>query len=370
MYYNFTTGALSDYPLIIRKKKNQNPIWHVYYSHTDVRMTTSIFSPKLKNYYSFISTDGTLWCPSAGLKLLKLDKESLLPVDSAFYCDNNKPSAGSGFYLHNQFYVISQFDQGFMGSGIVKRRSLLRRIDTNMVMLNQKVILDTSISFNAYVIHESINDKNIILNGQYDKVNESYNPMLIKLDSLGNEIWRKHYYHRSTNQCSIKGVLIGLHPYDNGYIGLFNFNFASCNTNNLGYYYGHPIMVKMDKECNIIKEVQYTCNGDTTLEFNSSLLDGNYRAAFLDFLIKTNEGNYATVLSGKSCDISYWNTDKNYIVILDTNLNIIHRSPSLGKITGTSWQNFLHTPTFSQQKIVLFICAVQYNLIQIMPIPI
>jgi hypothetical protein len=316
--------------LIFKKNATNNSTFKVYYADPQTTMCSMAFNSNLNHYYAFISTDGTVGCGSAGLKALKIDKTNLAIVDSAFFCDPIKPSAGPGFFIHNHFYVTSRFAQGFpapLPPNYSKNRNLIRKIDTNLVMLNEQLIGDTSVTFGTYFLREAI-DTGIIMN----TLNETeYCPMLIKLDTMGIEQWRKRYYTTPQTGCgtSSPNGIVGLQNYKNGYIALFNAsNTGGCSS----YFYTQSIVAKLDKNGDLVKEVQYTVAGDTTLEFYSNLTNYTKRTKFYNILIKTNDGHFASVISERE---KYgFNQHENYMVVLDTNLNIIHRSPPLGSLSG------------------------------------
>lgn len=261
---------------------------------------------------------------------MKLDKSNLSVSDSVFFCDPTKPSSGIGYYMYNHFYTHSAYDQYYpppLPVNYIKRWNLIRRIDTNLVMLNEQILGDTSQIFWIYNMREGC-DGGIMVNA----INETKGcSMLMKLDTIGAELWRKNYYEYSTTTgCSIgsgNGIM-GLQNFQNGYIALFNLGFGCPSS-----YQGSSIIAKIDKNGNLVKEMQYSSNGDTLLEFNSNINNYQHRAFFKNILIKTLDGNFASVISEK--ERYGWATPKNYIVILDTNLNIIHRSPELGEINNS-----------------------------------
>lgn len=326
MSFNF-----QQYPFIFEKNASNLTSLNVYYSSTQTRLESIHFNKLLKTGYAFISTDGTIGCGSAGLKVLKINKTNLAALDSAFFCDPTKPSSGSGYYINHHFYTFSAYSQYYpppLPFNYTKRKNLIRCIDTNLVLLNEQIIGDTSVTFGTYFLKEAI-DTGIIMN----TINETeYCPMLIKLDTMGIEQWRKTYYTTPQTGCgtSSPNGIVGLQNYQNGYIALFNAsNTGGCSS----YYYSSSIIAKLDKHGNMVKEMQYSSNGDSTLEFNSNLNNYQHRAFFKNILIKTIDGNFASVISEKQ---RYgWGTTKNYIIVMDTNLNIIHRSAELGEINNS-----------------------------------
>jgi hypothetical protein len=311
-------------PLIFKKNVSSGFNYKIYSANQDTRLNSMIIDKQLKNYYAFITTDITTGCTSAGLKVLKLDKNNLSSVDSMYFCDSLKPSGGAGYFFYNHFYVNSFYGEYYQTYS--KTRNLVRRIDTNLVLKNEEIIGDTSVTFGTYCLRQGCDD-GIIMN----TLNQTEGcPMLIKLDTLGTELWRKNYYTtQQTGGCNTSyGGIMGLQNYQNGYIALFN----ASNGGMCSYFYSQSIMAKLDKNGNLIKEVQYTTAGDTTLEFYSNLTNHVKRTFFYNMLIKTNDGNYASVIRDRE---KYgFNNHENYIVILDTNLNIIHRSPPLGSLNG------------------------------------
>jgi hypothetical protein len=314
---------------LLFKKTLNNPTFKIYSASPQTTLESVILSQNLLHYYSFTSTDATIGCTSAGLKVLKIDKNNLSLVDSVFFCDPAKPSSGQGYFIHNHFYTHSAYEQYYpLPANYIKKWNLIRCIDTNLIMLNEQILGDTSEIFSIYSMREGC-DGGIIANA----LNETkYCPMLIKLDTMGVEQWRKNYYTiQQTGGCgtNANNGIMGLQNYQNGYIALFNAsNAGSCPS-----YYSRSIIAKIDKDGNIVKEMQYSSNGDTLLEFNSNINNYQHRAFFKNILIKTIDGNFASVISEK--ERYGWATPKNYIVILDTNLNIIHRSPELGEINNS-----------------------------------
>jgi hypothetical protein len=318
----------------ILKKNNvtQSYNYKVYAANPETTLQTVVYDKTLSHNYLFIATDATIGCSSGGVKVLKIDKQNLNALDSVFFCDPSKASAGAGYYLHHQFYTHSSYSQYYppLPYTYTKNRNILRRIDTNLVMLNEKVLGDTTTLFVIYSLHESVNDKCIIVNA-LDQTANVGGTMLLKLDSMGNEIWRKNYYPPSVigsgtgNGYGIKGF----QQYAHGYIALVNLGYG-CSP----YVYSNSIIAKMDVNGNLIKEVQYTSAGDTTLEFYSNFTTYVPRTMFANFFIKTHDGNFASLIS--ETERYGWGTNKNYIAILDTNLNIIHRSPTLGVLYGVS----------------------------------
>lgn len=313
-------------PMVFRK--NGSFDYTLYGSNAQTRIWNTVFNEKLKSYYLFVSTDATAGCSSGGLKISKLNKGSLSLEDSAFFCDPLKAAAGLGCFAHNRFYVAGAFAEYYpppMPITYHKYRNLIRRIDTNLVMIDEKLIGDTSTIFWTYFLREAV-DTGIVLNA----INETDGcPMLMKLDTLGSELWRKKYYPYSQSGCgngSGTGIM-GMQSYQNGYIALFDLGFG-CSQN----FYSQSILAKIGKNGNLVKEVQYTTTGDTTLDFHSSFTNYTKRTKFYNILVKTNDGNFASVI----CDRERYGflNHENYIVILDTNLNIIHRSPKLGSLAG------------------------------------
>ncbi len=312
------------YPFIFSRKDSYTSNLSVYYTGVQTWMETAIFHSSLKSGYAFMWTDGTIGCSSSGLKILRIDKLNLAAIDSTFFCDSAKPSDGVGFFINNKIYTTSAYSEYYLG-GIDKKRNLIRRIDTNLVMLNEQVIGDTSVTFGSYFLRESCNDNGLLMN----TVNETEHcAMLIKLDSMGVEQWRKNYYTPAQTAgagSSSGGGFIGMQTYDNGYIVVHQASSAGTN-----YFYGQSIVAKIDKNGNMVKEVQYTTAGDTTLELNSNFTNYVQRTQFYNGLIKTNDGNFAGIIADR--EAYGMNNHENYIVILDTNLNIIHRSPKLGSL--------------------------------------
>lgn len=313
--------------LLFKKSALNTTHFKIYNANPQTTLESVVLNKNLKHYYSFISTDATIGCASAGLKVLKINKHDLSLNDSVFFCDPTKASSGYGYFMHNHFYTHSAYAQYYpppLPANYTKRWNLIRRIDTNLVMLNEQILGDTSQIFGIYTMREAC-DGGIILN----TLNETKGcSMLMKLDTMGVELWRKNYYQYSqTTGCSIgsgNGIM-GLQNYQNGYMALFNLGFG-CQYP----YQGSSIIAKIDKLGNLVKEMQYSSNGDTLLEFNSNINVYQHRAFFKNILIKTIDGNFASVISEK--ERHGWQTPNNFIVILDTNLNIIHRSPALGEI--------------------------------------
>lgn len=312
-----------------RNNSNVNSSFKVYYCHPQTRFTSIIIKPSLGHYFAFQNTDSDVGCSSAGLKVYKLNKNDLSVTDSVFFCDPTKPSAGNGYYMYNRFYVASYYAEYYPipPPHNFKTRNLIRIIDTNLVMLNEQIIGDTSVTFGTYCLREAI-DTGIIMN----TINSTQGcAMLIKLDTMGVEQWRKNYYTQAqTGGCGTSSGygIMGLQNYTNGYVALFN----ASNTGLCSYLYSQSIIAKLDKYGNLVKEVQYTTSGDTTLEFYSSFTNYTKRTKFYNILVKTNDGNFASVIQDR--EAYGFNQHENYIVILDTNLNIIHRSAPLGSLYG------------------------------------
>ncbi len=313
---------------LFERNSINNSTYQIYYASPQTNLRRIVFDSKLNHYYAFISTDGTVGCGSAGLKVLKINKATLAIVDSAFFCDPTKPSDGLGYFMYNRFYTVSFYAKYYpppLPTYYTKVFNLIRRIDANLVQLDEQVIGDTSVTFGTYFLREAT-DTGVIMN----TINETeYCPMLIKLDTMGVELWRKTYYTTPQTGCgtSSPNGIVGLQNYKNGYIALFNAsNTGGCSS----YFYSQSIVAKLDKNGNLVKEVQYTTAGDTTLEFYGNLTNYTKRTKFYNILIKTNDGNFASLISERE---KYgFNQHENYIVVLDTNLNIIHKSPPLGSL--------------------------------------
>jgi hypothetical protein len=123
-----------------------------------------------------------------------------------------------------------------------------------------------------------------------------------------------------------------MQPYKNGYLVLANMS-TSCTFG----LRDMSFILKLDNNGNKLQEMQYTSCGDTMLDMAlAATLPFTYRTQFKNVLIKTNDGNFASVISASN---QYgYHTTKSYIVVLDSNLNIIHRSPSLGNLYGLSYE--------------------------------
>ena len=315
------------YGFIFKRSAANISNFKVYYSNSQTRFENFVIKNDLINYYAFQNTDSDMGCANGGLKIMKLHKNDLSVTDSVFFCDPSIPAGGKGYYLFNHFYVFSEYSVLYpsISPTYTKLKNIVRRLDTNLVLQNLQTIGDTTHEFHPFNVRQAGNDALVISGVDYG-TNKNY-PSIIKLDTLGNELWRKSYYTYNDINCTTTACyegIEGLEDYPNGFIALFNMPF-NCN-----FPYNRSFMAKLDKNGNIIKEMQYTIAGDTMLELNSNTTNYTYRATFEDMLIKTKEGYFASVIS--ESDKYGTGTTATYIAVIDTNLNIIHHSPYLGNL--------------------------------------
>lgn len=317
--------------LIFKRDENGLGLYKIYPSWTQNRFVNLVTNTNLRYYYAFQGTDIDVGCSAGGLKIMRLNKADLTVKDSTFFCHPVQDYAiFSSLFAYNKFYLISNYPYSPYGS--ISYNSL-KVVDTNLVTIHFNRINDSTSKFGTLYMRKA-NDGGILLIG-YENKNPA--PSIIKLDTLGNKIWQKRYYTYAEYGCSVSNsdAFAGMQPYKNGYIVLANMS-TSCTFG----LRDMSFILKLDNNGNKLQEMQYTSCGDTMLDMASAAtLPFTYRTQFKNVLIKTNDGNFASVISASN---QYgYHTTKNYIVVLDSTLKIIHRSPPLGDLFDFEHYNLL-----------------------------